>query len=270
MSNIKRYNQFLEGTKVDELILLIDQLVLESNTDSIWSRIVDKLKNLSAEAKRKVIKHALVSLLALNTTTSVLNIIKNSNADNETKQIATEILSKEEIEKDSIEWKMGHEFTASQKLWDHIKLEEGDPKNPGEPVLKAYKLGDGRITIGWGHAEKIRSSKYKLGQKITRAEADDLLKADISEAVNGVRRIFKDWEEKGIQIKITQDMFDALVSIVFNAGIGSLRKSEVIQDVKRGNFEEAGEKIKSFKTSKKFAGLGHRREKESQMFLASL
>lgn len=268
MNKVRSYELFLEQKKVGEIIQWIDYSVNEStDTTSFWSKVLDKIKGLSREAKRKIIKHALVTLLVFNTVSNVWNIIKSSSADEETKQIATEIIKQDSSE---VQWKMGYEFTPSQKLWSHIKSEEGDPRNPGEPVLKAYKLGDGRITIGWGHAEKIRTSKYTPGQKITRAEADDLLKADLLDASNGVKRMFKEWEDKGMQIKITQDMFDALVSVVFNAGIGSLRKSEIVQDIKRGKLEEAGEKIKTFKTSKKFPGLQDRREKESEMFLASL
>ena len=65
-------------------------------------------------------------------------------------------------------------------------------------------------------------------------------------------------------------MFDALVSIAFNTGVGGLRRSELMQDLKKGDHEVAGEKIKTFRVSKKFPGLYDRREKESQMFLASL
>jgi lysozyme len=151
-----------------------------------------------------------------------------------------------------------------------IKSEEGDPRHPGEPVLKAYKLGDGKITVGWGHAESVRKSKFKVGQKITTSDADELLKMDLTNASDGVRKIFREWEEKGLDVKINQDMFDALVSISFNTGIGGLRKSMMIQDIKKGKFEEAGEKIKTLNVSKKFPGLQDRREKESEMFLASL
>ena len=268
MSKVQSYEFFLEQKKISEIIEWIDFSITESvDAKSIWDKVVDKIKGLSKEAKRKIIKHFIVSLLVFNTATNIYNLVKSSSADEETKQIATELIKKDTSE---VQWKMGYEFTPSQKLWDHIKLEEGDPRNPGEPVLRAYKLGDGRITIGWGHAEKSKSSKFKVGQKISKAEADGLLKADLLEASSGVKRMFKEWEDKGMQIKITQDMFDALVSVVFNAGIGSLRKSEIVQDIKRGNLEEAGQKIKTFKTSKKFPGLKDRREKESQMFLASL
>ena len=277
MRLVKTYNSFNEEKIVNDIINYIDYSINEGvDIKSIWDKAVDKIKNLSEASKRKVIKYVLVSLLAFNTVVNVSNLVKGSNADPETKEIAASILSQSDLEKaDSIKveeskWKKGYEFTLSQKGWDHIKTEEGDPRHPGEPVLKAYKLGDGKITVGWGHAEPVRKSKFKVGQKITTSDADELLKMDLTNASDGVRRIFKDWEEKGLDVKINQDMFDALVSISFNTGINGLRKSMMIQDIKKGNFEEAGEKIKTLNVSKKFPGLQDRREKESEMFLASL
>ena len=277
MRIVKTYNSFNEEKIVNDIINYIDYSINEGvDIESIWNKAVNKIKNLSEEAKRKVIKYVLVSLLAFNTVVNVSNLVKGSNADPVTKEIAASILSQKDLEKtDSIKveeskWKKGYEFTFSQKGWNHIKMEEGNPRHPGEPVLKAYKIGDGKITVGWGHAEPVRKSKFKVGQKITTSDADELLKMDLTNASDGVRRIFKDWEEKGLDVKINQDMFDALVSIAFNTGINGLRKSMMIQDIKKGNFEEAGEKIKTLNVSKKFPGLQDRREKESEMFLASL
>lgn len=283
MKIIKAYNSFNEDKIVNDIINYIDYSINEgADIKSIWNKAIDKIKNLSEEAKRKVIRYVLVSLLAFNTVANVYNLVKGSNADSETKEIATSILSEKDLIKtDSItkanaikledsKWKRGYEFTLSQKGWDHIKMEEGDPRHPGEPVLKAYKIGDGKITVGWGHAEPVGRSKFKVGQEITPGEASELLKMDLTTASDGVRRIFKEWEEKGIDVKINQDMFDALVSICFNTGIGGLRKSDMIQHIKSGDYEEAGEKIKTLSVSKKFPGLANRREKESKMFLASL
>ena len=275
---MKIINKSLNEEKiVNDIINYIDYSINEgADIKSIWDKAVDKIKNLSEEAKRKVIRYVLVSLLAFNTVANVYNLVKGSNADSETKEIATSILSEKDVAKeDSIKledakWKKGYEFTLSQKGWDHIRMEEGDPRHPGEPVLKAYKIGDGKITVGWGHAEPVGRSKFKVGQEITHGEASELLKMDLTTASDGVRRIFKEWEEKGINVKINQDMFDALVSICFNTGIGGLRRSDMIQNIKSGDYEEAGEKIKTLSVSKKFPGLANRREKESKMFLASL
>jgi len=65
-------------------------------------------------------------------------------------------------------------------------------------------------------------------------------------------------------------MFDALVSRAFNAGVGGLRNSEVVQHLKKGDYKMAADSIKTFRINPKFPGLATRREKESEMFLASI
>jgi GH24 family phage-related lysozyme (muramidase) len=144
--------------------------------------------------------------------------------------IKSELISNPELKeviKDKLEdspFKDATTLKLSQDGWNQIKAEEGDPKNPGEPVLKAYRLGDGKITVGWGHAEPVKISKYRNGQVITKEQAKKLLQEDLRESADGVRRIFKEWKDKGIERKITQDQFDALVSMCLNLGVSGLRQ----------------------------------------------
>jgi len=265
---IKSYNVFNEDKRVNNIINYIDYSINESvDIKEIWNTALEKIKGLSHESKKKILKHIIISLLVFNTSTNVANMIKNSDIGGDLKQIslgvvgshAPELKEKEEAEK----WKSGTEYTLSQKGWDHIKEEES-------LRLTAYSIGDGMITIGWGHAERSDISNYSVGQKISEAEAQELLEMDLKKIADGVRDIFEEWKEEGNDVKITQDMFDALVSIAFNTGVGGLRRSDLIQDIRKGDYNEAGEKIKTFRVSKKFPGLVDRREKESEMFLASL
>jgi GH24 family phage-related lysozyme (muramidase) len=159
-----------------------------------------------------------------------------------------------------VKFKDASEFTTSQEAIDTIKHHE-------QLKLKAYKIkGDKKITVGWGHAEPIRKSKFKLGQRITKERAEQLFQSDLKIAEDGVKRIFAQWKEQGNDVKITQGMFDAMVSISFNAGISGLRQSEFIQLVKRGKFKEAGEKIHGLRNTGKFGGLDVRRKVEKYLF----
>jgi GH24 family phage-related lysozyme (muramidase) len=159
-----------------------------------------------------------------------------------------------------VKFKDASEFTTSQEAIDTIKHHE-------QLKLKAYKIkGDKKITVGWGHAEPIRKSKFKLGQRITKEKAEQLFQSDLKIAEDGVKRIFAQWKEQGNDVKITQGMFDAMVSISFNAGISGLRQSEFIQLVKRGKFKEAGEKIHGLRNTGKFGGLDVRRKVEKYLF----
>lgn len=269
MRTISSYNRFLEEKKVSDIISFIDNSVNESvDINDIWNNVINKIKNLSIESKKKILNHTLATLLILSVSTNIVNIINSTrNLDPQLKKFSLEIINQqnEDNEKTSEDkkWKSGYEFTLSQDGWDHIKKEES-------LRLTAYSIGDGMITIGWGHAERENNSKYAVGDKITEEEAQKLLEKDLNHIADGVRGIFTEWEEEGVDVKITQDMFDALVSIAFNTGVGGLRRSELMKDLKEGNHEVAGEKIKTFRVSKKFPGLYDRREKESQMFLASL
>ena len=79
-----------------------------------------------------------------------------------------------------------------------------------------------------------------------------------------MNRILDSWEEQGIKVEITQGMYDAMVSMIFNMGIGNFRTSEFIQLVKQGRYDEAKEKIKT--TNVTYPGHKPRREKESNIF----
>lgn len=156
-------------------------------------------------------------------------------------------------------------LSPSENLYEFLKYEEGDPKKKGEPVLTSYKKTGDVWTIGYGHTRNVKPKT-----SITRETAIKFLKEDVKEFENCVKKIFRDWSAKGINVDITQSMFDALVSLAYNTGCGSLRGTsatdEIIDHVKRKEFYEASQKIKSFKLRSGFAGLISRREKESKMF----
>jgi len=260
MRHLSNYKQFNEELIIQQTIDYINLSINESSDNkSIWDNIVSKLKGLSVDGRKKLIKYAVGTLLVFNTITNVIQIINNSNASSEDKEIAIEMVE----EKDKEVFKPGYEFKLSEAGWNHIKSEE-------KCELKAYTIGDGKVTVGYGHAEDIIKTKLRKGQKITQAQADKYLREDLKVAADGVRRIFQDWNDRGIDVKISQSMFDALVSLAFNSGVGSLRQSELIQHIKKGELKLAGDSIKDYNLNKKFPGLETRREKESEMFLASL
>lgn len=221
----------------------------------IWSKAADKAKNLPKISRQTLLRNALFSLLTFGSVTSVIQYIQNSDADEVVKKEAIEQV--EEINK--IEFINGSLFTLSQTGWDHIKNEE-------KLRLKVYRLGDGMVTVGYGHAEKIGKTKLRSGQKISEEKARKLLKEDLTEAADGVRRIFADWKSEGVDVKITQSMFDALVSIAYNAGVTGLRNSPIMKFLKQKEYKKASESILNFKVRKKFPGLKVRRQKEYDLF----
>jgi GH24 family phage-related lysozyme (muramidase) len=136
--------------------------------------------------------------------------------------------------------------------------------------LEAYEMGDGMITIGWGHAEPVGISKYVIGQKISKYEAERLFKKDIKKTEDGIRRLFKKWMGQGLVVQISQSMWDSMISMAFNMGVNGLRGSDIVQALKQEDYLTAADSILTTNTDDKFPGLEPRREAEKKLFLKGL
>ena len=226
------------------------------------SKLLDKTKNIPTIIKTKIIKYATTFLIVFLGVGTINNLVseKAPEIKNEIELHTKEASKEKKEEKTHI-----NPRKSSNKLIDFLKYEEGSAKQKGEPVLKAYKLGDGMITVGWGHAERISNSKFKEGDVISFSEAEKLLKNDISEAEYYLNNILDKWEDDNIKIEISQGMYDAMVSMIFNMGIGNFRKSDFIQFVKNNNFKKAANEILT--TNVSYPGHVIRRQKEKEMFL---
>jgi len=122
--------------------------------------------------------------------------------------------------------------------------------------LEAYLCSAGVPTIGYGHTRGV-----KLGQTITQEQADAFLSEDIHEFELAVQRL--------VFVPITQNQFDALVSFVFNVGIGNLKKSTLLKKLNEGDVVGAANEFNKwvFAGGKKLKGLQRRRDKERLLFL---
>jgi len=163
-------------------------------------------------------------------------------------------ISQKEIYKDPSELKVSKEAINLIKKHEALRL-------------KAYYINDKKISIGYGHAEDSLTSKYKLGDRISIEEANRLFKNDLVKKEEGVQRMFRQWKERGVDIKITQNMYDAIISIAYNTGISGLRNSAFAEYLESGNFEKAANLIKSTRVNKKkYPGLEKRRQDEHELF----
>ena len=242
--------------------LLKEEIILirEGNVQDYINNVLSKIKNLPYETKKKYLTIAISTLLGYTSYPIIQSLIDNS-SDKDAKEITHKLMK----EKDDFSvFKDGTKLRLSKRGFQHIIDEE-------KPKLIAYALGDGKITIGYGHAEPIGKTKLKVGQKITKEQAKKYLKEDLKTAADGVRRMFSDWKQQGKNYKITQDMFDALVSMAFNMGVSGLRQSEMVKYLKNGNYKTAGQLIKQTNINPDtFPGLEKRRYRESDMFLSYL
>lgn len=122
--------------------------------------------------------------------------------------------------------------------------------------LKAYKDAVGVLTIGYGHT----GADVKVGQVITQAQADELLKKDLVKFELKVEKYIT-------QYHYNQNEFDALVSFAFNVGSidqltakGSRSKSVIAAKILEYN--KAGGRV--------LTGLTKRRQAESELFLKAV
>lgn len=122
--------------------------------------------------------------------------------------------------------------------------------------LKAYKCPAGVWTIGYGHT----GPDVFEGRIWTQAQADAALDKDMQQAMDGIRR--------AVKVSLTDKQMAALVSFVFNLGIGAFRSSTLL---KRINAHDLAGALREFSKwtyagGKHLEGLAKRRAAEAALF----
>ena len=122
--------------------------------------------------------------------------------------------------------------------------------------LEAYEDAAGVPTIGYGHTKDVR-----MGDRISEYWAKELLRDDIDEAERQV---------KELGVARNEAQLDALVSFVFNLGIGALKESTLLRVIREGGSK--ADIKREFKRwvyagGKRLKGLELRREWEAKRFL---
>lgn len=225
--------------------------------------LLDKIKNLSKNIRLKILKYVLFSFFSVIGVKELGNLTQKLPSEDiqfVMKQIKTPKIDDLEVKETP---KIKREIkNYSDSLTNLIKGEEG-------LRLTAYKLGDGMVTIGYGHAERMGQTELVPGETtITKTEAEKLLKKDLEASKNALNRILNSWDENGVDVELTQGMYDAMVSMIYNMGIGNFRKSNFLRLVKKGELESASQEIETTSSNlfKKYPGLKKRRKKESELF----
>lgn len=113
----------------------------------------------------------------------------------------------------------GKGMTASEELIAKLKTFEG-------LRLEAYLDDAGVPTIGYGHT----GSDVKMGDRISKYWAEDLLRRDLREVEAAVNEL---------GVATTQGQFDALVSFAFNLGVERLKKSTLLRRIRDGDSRKA-------------------------------
>lgn len=78
-------------------------------------------------------------------------------------------------------------------------------------------------TIGYGHTKTVSKSDVQRKKTITKAEAERLLRADLTGFERDVAKLVK--------VPLTDDQFGALVSFAYNLGARSLASSTLLKRI---------------------------------------
>ena len=121
--------------------------------------------------------------------------------------------------------------------------------------LSAYQDSAGVWTIGYGHTGNV-----KPGDRITQAQAEDLLQKDTAWAQQAVR--------DQVKVPLTQGQFDALTSFTFNLGAGALAKSTLLNKLNAGDYAGAQAEFGKWVHAggQVLQGLVRRRAAEAELF----
>ncbi len=124
---------------------------------------------------------------------------------------------------------------------------------------KAYLCPANVMTIGFG-TTRINGNPVPKDLTITVDEADAFLEADL--------KMFEDAVNTFVKVSITQNQFDALVSFVYNVGVGNFKNSTLLKMLNSLDFKGAADQFLRWNKAagKVLKGLETRRAAERELF----
>ena len=133
----------------------------------------------------------------------------------------------------------------------------------GIDLIKDYEglhltpyLCPGKIwSIGYGHTRTVRA-----GMVITADQADQLLDDDLRLSERAVQRL--------VTVPLSDNQFSALVSFVYNVGIGNFERSSLLKLLNRGWYEQVPAQLMRWDRVKgeSLGGLNRRRAAEARLW----
>jgi lysozyme len=133
-------------------------------------------------------------------------------------------------------------------------------------VPRPYNDAAGHATIGFGHLihhGPVTASDRRNWGTMSRARGLALLADDAREAAGAV--------EQAVQVALSQEQFDALVSFTFNVGGGAFRSSTLLRKLNAGERHGAADELLRWSRAggRVLEGLLTRRRAERALFLSS-
>lgn len=129
---------------------------------------------------------------------------------------------------------------------------------PDNTIIYAYQDTKQIWTIGWGNTLLEDGSSVNESTLLMKAQCDALFAMTLkSDYEKSARRLIK--------APITQSMFDACVSLIYNMGAGGFAKSDILPALNASKYTEAAAHIPGTRNNN--GALLGRREKEKAFFL---
>jgi len=151
------------------------------------------------------------------------------------------------------------QWSIGPKGLNIIKQKEGfradayvDPATGAEP-----------ITIGYGSTASAIDRPVRLGDKVTKDQAEEYL-------IYGINKKFLPTLKRVVSIPLTQEMIDALLSLMYNIGGGNFSSSTLVRKLNEKDYCGAGDQFLVWNKAngKVMAGLTTRRQQERDLFLS--
>ena len=121
--------------------------------------------------------------------------------------------------------------------------------------LEAYKCPAGVWTIGYGHTKGVEE-----GDVWSESHADHMLEVELEE--------YENYVNTAVEVPLSQNQFDALVSWVYNLGPTNFNSSTMLKVLNAGEYSEVGNQMLRWNKAggKVLEGLTRRRQAEADLF----
>ncbi|ALE03060.1 lysozyme [Bartonella ancashensis] len=126
--------------------------------------------------------------------------------------------------------------------------------------LDAYRDSTGIWTIGYGHTAKAGEPTVYSGMKITKAQANTILRHDLVQ--------FEQAVDKAVSQPLSNEQFAALVSFCYNIGTEAFFASTLLKKLNKGDYSAVPAELQKWINAggKRLQGLVHRRAAEAGLW----
>lgn len=128
---------------------------------------------------------------------------------------------------------------------------------PDSTPIYSYRDTKGLWTIGYGNRFLLNGTEVNADTVLTKAECESLFEGKLEqEFESGVRN--------KLSVQVTQEMYDALISMAWNMGVGGLTSSQMFSALNSGKYDVAAALIPSTRNNN--GTLSGRRAEEKKLF----